>query len=45
MRIDKMIWERDPRPGYSEMRGPSTAIRVAFILAPIIGLILAYLFQ
>jgi len=45
MRIDKMIWERDPRPGYSDMQGPSTSYRIAFILLPGLMLIVAYLLE
>ena len=43
MRIDKMIWERDPRPGYNNMRGMGTEYRIAFILLPVLMLIVAYL--
>jgi len=43
MRIDKMIWERDPRPSYSNMRGMGTGYRIAFVLLPVLMLIAAYL--
>ena len=43
MKIDKMIWERDPHPGYSDMRGAGTIYRIAFILLPVLMLIVAYL--
>ena len=43
MRIDKMIWERDPRPGYNNMRDMGTGYRIAFVLLPVLMLIAAYL--
>jgi len=43
MRIDKMIWERDPRSGYNNMRGMGTGYRIAFVLLPVLILIAAYL--
>jgi len=43
MRIDKMIWERDPHPGYNNMRGMGTKYRIAFVLLPVLMLIVAYL--
>ena len=43
MKIDKMIWERDPRPSYNNMRGMGTEYRIAFALLPVLMLIAAYL--
>ena len=40
---DEITWHRPLRPGYSEMRGPGAGYCVAFVVLPVVLIVLAIL--